>query len=683
MLRAHGDERIDDYYWLRERDQPDVRRYLEEENAYTESSVRHLAGLRARLFEEIRGRVQETDTSVPAPKGRWSYYARTIEGRQYRVHCRHPSGRAELPDPFAPLGTAGEIVLLDENEMAVGHDYFALGGLTVSPDHRIAASAIDTTGAEQFTLRFRDVDAGRDLADEIPATSYGLAWANDEETIFYTRPDATNRPFQVWRHRLGDSDDVLVYEEPDERYFVAIGRSRSDRFVLIASQSKTTSEVHLVDVDDPSTPVRLVAPRRSGVEYHVEHHRSTGGDRLFIVTNDIAENFRLVVADLDRPDDWREVIPGRDDVRLDAVDAFAGHLVLQERSEGLTRLNVLRLDDEEMHELELPDPVFTAALGVNLEFDATTVRVQYTSLVRPPTTYDYDLERRTLTLVKQQAVLGGFDPADYTSARLWATAPDGVRVPISVVHRVDTPPDGTHPCLLYGYGAYEISIDPTFSAARLSLLDRGFTFAIAHVRGGGEMGRGWYDNGRLARKPNTFTDFLACADELLASGYADARRLVARGGSAGGLLMGAVANMRPETFRAIVAEVPFVDCLTTMLDTSLPLTVTEFDEWGDPGSDPDVYELIKSYAPYENVRAAEYPAMLVTAGLNDPRVQYWEPAKWVAKLRTVAPGSAPLLFKTELGAGHAGPSGRYDAWREEAFVLAFVLEQVDPVGTTD
>ena len=678
ILAAHDDERVDDYYWLRDRDDPAVRAYLDAENAYTAALTAHADRLQHRLFEEIRGRVQETDVSVPAAKGPWAYYARTIEGRQYQVHCRRPSDRSGLPDAFESPGREdGEVIVLDENALAEGHDYFSLGGLTVSPDHAVAAYATDTTGAERFTLRFRELATGTALDDIVPETSYGLAWANDATTIFYTRPDAANRPYQVWRHRLGGADDELVYEDLDERFFVAVGRFRSDRYLIVMSQSKTTSEAHLVDADAPELGTRLVAARRTGVEYHVEHHPSVDhGDRLFIVTNDEAPNFRLVGATVDRPDDWQEIIAGRDDVRLDAVDAFADHLVLEERADALTRLRVMRLADGELHEPVLPDPVFAVELGTNLEFASAAFRLRYTSLVRPTTVYDYDAEARLLTLLKQQPVLGGFDATNYTSARLWAAAPDGTRVPISVVHRVDAPPDGTHPCLRYGYGAYEISIDPTFSAARVSLLDRGMTFAIAHVRGGGELGRAWYDAGKLANKPAGFTDFLACADALVAGGYARPDGIVARGGSAGGLLMGATTNLRPDAFRAVVAEVPFVDCLSTMLDRSLPLTVTEFDEWGDPGSDRDVYELIKSYSPYDNVRAVPYPAMLVTAGLNDPRVQYWEPAKWVAKLRATTTGDAPIYLKTEMGAGHAGRSGRYEAWREEAFVLAFVLEQV-------
>jgi oligopeptidase B len=675
VLRAHGDERIDDYHWLRERDDPDVISYLEAENEYALAATEHLAGLREQIFEEIRSRVRESDTSVPAPWGPWAYYSRTVEGLQYRIHCRRPSDRTGLPDPDATPGDEGETVLLDENALAAGHEYFALGGLAVTPDHETLAYAFDTRGVERFTLRFRDLANGHDLDDEIADTSYGLGWANDGSTIFYTRPDTTNRPYQVWRRRLG-YDDELVFEELDERFFVGLGRCRSGRFVVIAAQSKITSEVHLLDADDASAMPRLVARRHAGVEYHVDHHVDASGDRLFIVTNDIAPNFRLVVADLDRPDEWQEVIPGRDSVRLERVDAFSRHLVLEERAEALTLMRVLRLTDNDSHQIDLPDPVFTVGLGTNLEFDATNVRIEYDSLVRPPTTYDYDLETRTRTLVKQQPVLGDFDPDDYTSERLWTTAPDGVEVPISVVRRVDATNDAPGPCLVYGYGAYEISIDPTFSIARLSLLDRGVAFAIAHPRGGGELGRQWYEGGKLANKPNTFSDFLACADALVAAGYTRPEQLVARGGSAGGLLMGAVVNLRPDGFRAIVAEVPFVDCLTTMLDASLPLTVTEFDEWGDPASDPEVYSLMKSYSPYDNVLATTYPAMLVTAGINDPRVQYWEPAKWVAKLRATTTGPAPILLKTEMGAGHAGPSGRYDAWRDEAFVLAFVLDQL-------
>jgi oligopeptidase B len=449
----------------------------------------------------------------------------------------------------------------------------------------------------------------------------------------------------------------------------------------VSSDSKTTSEVHFVDADDPTSPLRLVAARRAGVEYSVHHHVSArDGDRFLVLTNaDHAENFKLCVAPVASPsaEHWSDLVAHDPDVRLEDVDAFADHIVLSERTNGLERLRVLDLaDPARSHVIELADPVYSVWSGTNLEFDTATLRYDYTSLVLPVSSFDYDLVSRETTLVKRQPVLGGYDPERYTSARSWATADDGTQVPISVVHRRDTQLDGRAPCLLYGYGSYEISIEPSFSSARLSLLDRGWVYAIAHVRGGGEMGRQWYEDGRLANKMHTFTDFVAAAEHLVARGYTSPDRLAARGASAGGLLMGTVANLRPDLFAAIVAQVPFVDCVTTILDESLPLTVTEWEEWGNPGTDPRIYELMKSYSPYDNVVAGDYPAMLVTGGLNDPRVQYWEPAKWVAKLRATKRDDRLLLLKTEMGAGHSGPSGRYDAWREEALVLAFLLDQV-------
>jgi oligopeptidase B len=682
-LRAHGDERVDDWYWLRERDDPRVREYLEAENAYTQAVGAATDGLRGRLYDEIVGRVQETDVSAPVAKGPFEYFTRTIEREQYAVHCRRPAGTGGLPDPFAAPGSApDEDVMLDENALAAGHDYFALGGFSVSPDQAVLAYSTDVTGGERYELRFRDLTTGADLPDVVPDVYYGLAWANDNRTIFYTRPDEAMRPWQVWRHTLGTAaaDDLLVRQEDDDRYYASVERARTGSLVVLTFGSKLTTEVWLVDADDPGAAPRLVEARDQGVEYHVEHHATAAhGDRLYVLTNaDGAENFKLMVAPAASPGRaaWEEVVAHRADVRLEGVDAFAGHLVVSERTEGLERIAVHRLADGDVHTVAMPEPVYSAWVGANLEFETTTLRFGYSSLATPASAYDYDYDTRATTLVKRQPVRGGYDPDAYETERLWATAPDETRVPISLVRPRNVARDGRAPLLLYGYGSYEVSIDPTFSSVRLSLLERGFGWAIAHVRGGGELGRHWYEDGKLARKTNTFTDFVACAEHLVAEGYTSPDRLVARGGSAGGLLMGAVVNARPDLFRAVVAEVPFVDCLTTILDEDLPLTVTEWEEWGNPVADADIYALMKSYSPYDNVEAKEYPALLVTGGLNDPRVQYWEPAKWVAKLRATKTDDRPLLLKMEMGAGHGGPSGRYDAWKDEAFVLAFVLDQV-------
>ena len=518
----------------------------------------------------------------------------------------------------------------------------------------------------------------------MPDTYYGLAWA-DEETLFYVRPDDALRPHQVWRHRLGTpvGDDALVYEEPDERFYVSLHRARSGGVLVIDSESKRTNEAWLVDTARPADPARLVAARDDGVEYSVEHHRGPAGDEsLFILTNaDGAENFALVRAPAATPgrEHWRPVVAARDDVRLDRVDAFATHLVVSERADGLARLRVLDLGAGSEAPVSTGDDVATVWLGPNPEYDTTVVRVVATSLVTPTTDYDHDLTTGASRVVKRQPV-EGYDPAGYETRRLWAAAPDGTRVPISLVQRRGRPADGTAPLVLYGYGAYEISIDPSFSISRLSLLERGVSYAIAHVRGGGELGRRWYDDGKLDHKRNTFTDFVACARELVGAGYAAPDRVVARGGSAGGLLMGAALNLAAEQWRAVVAEVAFVDVLTTILDPSLPLTITEWDEWGNPTVDEHIYEYLRGYSPYDNVASLPYPTVLATAGVNDPRVQYWEPTKWVQRLRAATTSDAPIFLKVELGAGHHGPSGRYDSWREEAFVLAFALAALGVSG---
>ncbi|QGN50583.1 prolyl oligopeptidase family serine peptidase [Micromonospora sp. WMMC415] len=676
----HGDTVVDEYAWLAVKDDPETIAHLTAENAYTEKRTAHLADLRGQLFEETRRRTQETDLSVPARKGGYWYYTRTVEGQQYGVHCRRAVRDAETDPPIsldgAPLN--GEEVLLDGNLLAEGHDFFALGAFDVSPDGRWLAYSTDFSGDERFTLRVKDLTTGELLPDEVPDTFYGTAWSADASVLFYVTVDDAWRPNRVWRHTLGtpSSEDAVVHQEDDERFWVGVELTRSEKFVVIDIHSKVTSEVLVIPAGNPTGTPASVAPRRQGVEYTVEHH----GHRFLILHNDGAEDFALAYTSADAPGDWVPLIEHSPGTRLEAVDAFENHLVVTLRTNGLTGLRVLPIGGGDPHDIEFPEPLYSVGLGSNPEYRTRQVRLGYTSLVTPDSVYDYDLVTRQMTLRRQKPVLPGpdgrpYDATAYEQHRDWALADDGTRVPISLVCRAGTPRDGSAPCLIYGYGSYEASMDPWFSVARLSLLDRGVVFAVAHIRGGGELGRRWYDQGKLLAKKNTFTDFVACARHLVKAGWTAGDRLVARGASAGGLLMGAVANLAPDAFAGIVAQVPFVDALTSILDPSLPLTVTEWEEWGNPLDDPEVYAYMKSYTPYENVRAVDYPAILAVTSLNDTRVLYHEPAKWIARLRATAP-QGDYLLKTEMGAGHGGPSGRYDAWREEAFVNAWILDRL-------
>jgi oligopeptidase B len=687
-LTAHGDVRTDDWFWLRSDDRrdPEVLALLEAENAHVAAALAHTDGLQADLFAEMKARIKETDLSVPYRKGgRW-FYSRTVEGQQYPILCR--TGIEPPTDLPEDTPMPGEEVLLDLNELAGTSDYFALGAYDLAPSQGLLLYSTDHDGSERYTMRIRDLRSGADLDDLIPDTTYGSAWAGDT-TVFYVRPDAAMRPFQVWRHQVGTptADDVLVLEEPDERYFVSVSLSLTEAWVHITAGSKVTTEELVIPADEPSAAPRVIEPRQQGIEYEVTHAPSpVDGDRFLVLTNaDDAVNFKLMSAPVDQPGraHWTEVVAHRPDVKLEGVSAFVGHVVRYERREGVRRIVVTPYAGTE-HELAMPEEVYDTGPAANAEFETSTLRFTYTSLVTPGTAFDEDLDTGQRTLLKQTEVLGGHDPSDYETGRLWATAPDGTQVPISYVHRRDVAHDGQAPCLLYGYGSYEASMDPSFSTLRLSLLQRGFVFAIAHVRGGGEMGRPWYDDGKGLHKRNTFTDFIACAEHLVAEGLTSPEHLAARGGSAGGLLMGAVTNLRPDLFRAVVAEVPFVDCLTTILDETLPLTVTEWEEWGNPVADPEVYAYMKGYSPYDNVGSLPYPTILATGGLNDPRVSYWEPAKWVQALRAASTSGNPIYLKTEMGAGHQGPSGRYDAWKDEAFVFAFLLDALGllPVSGT-
>jgi len=669
----HGDTVIDDYAWLADKEDPDTVAYLKAENEYTEAATAHLAGVRDTIFNEIKSRTKETDLSVPARKGSFWYYTRTVEGQQYGIQCRVPAAAGDINPPVTETGAPlpDEQVLLDGNALAEGHDFFALGTFDISPDGRWLAYSTDFAGDERFTLRVKDLTTGEVLDDVVENVFYGSAWAHDASVLFYSTVDEAWRPDKVWRHVIGTpaADDVVVQSEPDERFWIGIELTRSERFLLIESSSKITSEVWYLPADQPLGEPALIAPRRQGVEYSVEHH----GHRFLILHNDGAEDFALAYTSVDSPGDWTELIPHTPGTRLLGVDAFTQHLVLSLRRDGLTGLRVIPLDGAAEYDIAFPEPLFTVGMDNTPEYDTATFRLHYTSLVIPDSVYDCDMVTGELVLRKRKPVLGGYDPEQYEQYREWALADDGTRVPISLVCRKGTPRDGTAPAVIYGYGSYETSMDPWFSIPRLSLVDRGVVFAVAHVRGGGELGRAWYDQGKLLAKRNTFTDFVACASYLVKSGWTSADRLVARGGSAGGLLMGAVANLAPDAFAGIVAQVPFVDALTTILDPSLPLTVIEWEEWGDPLHDPEVYAYMKAYTPYENVSTVDYPAILAVTSLNDTRVLYHEPAKWVAKLRATSP-QTPVLLKTEMGAGHGGPSGRYDAWKEEAFVAAWILD---------
>ena len=679
-LEAHGDVRTDDWYWLRERDNPEVIGYLEAENEYTDAHLADLDQLRETLFQEFKGRIQEDDESPPVFWGGHWYSTRTVEGLEYEIHCRR-TGSLD----------AEEQVLLDENELAahpVGPasgtsdgEFFELRAFAPSPDHRLLAYGVNYDGSDDCDILFRDIDAQRDLDDVITGTHGDIEWANDNETVFYVTVDPALRPHRVWRRKLGtpESAAVLVYEEPDERFRVHLARARSGRYLFFSVDSSTSSETWYLAADDPEGTFKLIEGRQPNLLYTVSHHE----DRFLITTNaDEAVNFKLCVAPLDEPGkaNWTELVAHQRDTRLLHASAFKDFVVLQERGNAITRLRLMRGGSIEV--IEQPEEVSVAYVGDNPEYVTSTLRYGYTSMVTPQSTYDLDVNTGQRTLVKQEPVLGGYDAANYRTERAWAEADDGTQVPISIVYRVDrvTPGSGQNPCLLYGYGSYEASISPAFSPFAVSLLDRGVVYAIAHPRGGGEMGRYWYEAGKFLKKRNTFSDFIACGEQMVKAGWTSPQRMVAMGGSAGGLLMGAVVNMRPDLFAAgLLALVPFVDVVTTMLDETIPLTVPEFEEWGNPKM-PEYYAYMKSYSPYDNVEAKAYPPMLVTTGINDTRVAYWEPAKWVAKLRVTKTDDNLLLLKTELGAGHGGPSGRYGEWRERALYYAWALDRLGIQG---
>ena len=673
----HGIEIEDHYGWLRAANwqqvmrepdalSADIRDYLEAENAYLEGQLADTKPLQEKLFEEMKGRIKEDDSSVPSPDGPFAYFSSYEKGAQYPRLCR-VARDGEAGDP-------GEEILLDGAREAEGHDYWRLGGAAHSHDHKLLAYAVDTNGSEYYTLKVRDLATGTDLPDTIESTG-GMVWARDGQTLYYIRLDDNHRPLEVYRHRLGTpaSDDELVFREPDTAFYVHLGETQSGDFLLIDVSDHETSEVHLLDAHDPAATPRLISARETGHEYSVEHN----GDTLYILTNsDDAVDFRLCTAPLSAParENWSELVPHRPGTLILSHTVLKNHMVRLERANSLPRIVVRALADGGEHTIAFEEEAYSLGMGAGYEFDTTTVRFSYSSMTTPSQVFDYDMAERTRRLRKTQEVPSGHDPADYVTRRLYAPTADGETVPVSLLYHRDAPLDGSAPLLLYGYGSYGISIPAGFSTSRLSLVDRGFIYAIAHIRGGKDKGYAWYTNGKLHAKRNTFTDFIAAGEYLAAEGYTRRGHIVGHGGSAGGMLMGAVANMAPDLFLGIIANVPFVDVLNTILDDTLPLTPPEWAEWGNPITSRDDFELIRSYSPYDNVDAKAYPHILALGGLTDPRVTYWEPAKWVARLRELNTSDNLVLLKTNMSAGHGGASGRFDSLKETALEYAFALK---------
>jgi oligopeptidase B len=659
----HGNVRIDQYYWLKERSNPEVIKYLEAENAYTKAVMAHTEALQDRLYEELKGRVLQNDQSVPFREGNYFYYTRLVEGKNYPIYARK---RGAL--------TAPEEIMIDANALAEGKATFLIRAWDVSSGEDLLAFAADTTGGRVSSIRFKNLRTGEMLSDVVPRSIGGIAWAEDNRTIFYTKPDSVSvRPYQVYRHKLGTAaaTDQMVYEDKDETYYVGVSKTKSRSYIMIQSSQTMATEYSYIRADQPEAPFRVLIPRERGHEYYANHF----GDYFYILSNDHAKNFRLMRTPVARPgrDNWEEVIPHRADVLLEDFEFFKDYLVLTERKDGLVQLRVRPWTGGGQNEyyLDFGESAYLAYVSTNLEFDTPVLRYGYTSLTTPSSTYDYDMKTRQKTLLKRDQILGGFDPANYVSERFFTTARDGARVPVSLVYKKGIARPA--PLLLTGYGSYGSSSDPTFSSDRLSLLDRGFVFAIAHIRGGSEMGRAWYENGRQLQKKNTFTDFVDAADDLIRRGYTSSDRLFARGASAGGLLMGAVVNMRPELFKGVIAGVPYVDVITTMMDSTIPLTTGEYDEWGNP-HDSTFYRYMLSYSPYDHVERKAYPNLLITAGLYDTQVLYVEPAKWTARLRAMKTDNNRLILRTNMEAGHGGASGRYKRWRDVAFEYAFLLD---------
>lgn len=664
-LTAHGHTRQDNYYWLNQRENPEVIACLEAENAYTKAMLSHTDAFRENLYNEMVGRIMQTDISVPYLENGYYYYTRYEEGKEYPLYCR----KKESLD-------AAEEIMLDGNQMAEGYSYFDIGGFQVSEDNRLLAYSVDTISRRIYTIYFKDLSTGQVLQDKISNTSGNLTWANDNQTLFFATKDESLRSEKIWKHRLGDEDNnhSLVYHEVDVTFNTYIYKSKSRKYLIIGSGSTLSDEYRFLDAGNPDGQFAVFQARQKGLEYSIAHYE----DRFYIRTNDHAVNFRLMETAEDKTgiENWKEVIAHREDVLLEDFDVFKGFLAIQERKEGMKTLRIFNGSDIDYY-LEFDEQAYTVTLGENAELETEMVRYNYTSLTTPMSVYDFNIRTRQAELKKRQEVQGGYKPEDYFTERVMAIAEDGTKIPVSMVYRKDLKKDGKTPLLLYGYGSYGYSVDPYFNSVRLSLLDRGFIYAIAHIRGGEEMGRKWYEDGKLLNKKNTFTDFIACGEYLIKQGYTNPGHLYALGGSAGGLLVGAVINMRPDLFNGVIAAVPFVDVVTTMLDESIPLTTAEYDEWGNP-NDSVYYNYMLSYSPYDNVTATSYPALLVTTGLHDSQVQYWEPAKWVAKLRVTKTDKNPLYLWTNMDYGHGGASGRFERYRETAleYVFLFDLENI-------
>lgn len=666
-MSIHGHTRIDNYYWLNQREDPEVIAYLEAENAYTDAVMAPTDALRQRLYDEMLGRIQQTDMSVPYLLSGYSYYTRYEEGKEYPIYCR----KADQPD-------ATEEILLNGNEMAEGYAYFQIGGFQVSSNNQLLAYAVDTVSRRQYTLYIKNLQTGEVYADAIANTSGNMAWANDNKTLYYSIKDETLRPYKIMKHQLETetSLDTEVFHEADPTFNCYVYKTKSRDFVVIGSGSTVSSEFRVQPADNPAIAFSVIQERKRDLLYSIDHF----GDSWYIKTNHEAKNYRLMVTPLDKTsmEHWVEVIPHRQDVLLEDFEVFASNLVLSERQNGLMQLRIRNWEATEDYYLDFGEPAYLAYMTTNLDFNSNKLRYGYTSLTTPNSVFEYDMFSREKNLLKQQEVLGGYNPDDYQSERIYVSSHDGAQVPVSIVYKKGMKRDGGNPLVLYGYGSYGASMDAYFSSSRLSLLDRGFIWAIAHIRGGEEMGRMWYEDGKLLKKKNTFYDFIACGEYLIAEKYTSAEKMFAMGGSAGGLLVGAVMNMRPDLWKGVIAQVPFVDVVTTMLDESIPLTTGEYDEWGNPNQ-KEYYEYMLSYSPYDQVEAKDYPALLVTTGLHDSQVQYWEPAKWVAKLREMKTDSNTLLMRTNMDFGHGGASGRFERLREAALEYAFMMQELDMI----